>query len=347
MRLVDPPQVKIYESWDPFPDFFYEDHQGWIVPGIDKIQRLADNYDYIIANCSTEHWGCERDHPLVARLHDLFTEHFGKDFVCLCHDPDDQLLRPRIMYFPFWACAIPKPISWRGKDWVTVHPAYVACPIRKYLFSNLNHAARDFRIANWLWLRQKPYADKCLITMHSDARASHDYDGHFALTAAESLTWQQLKPGLPAVISDGFTARFDLRHPALCDTYLHVVSESTIKDKIFLTEKTWQPIFAGQLFIIWGNPGIISHLRDLEVDVFDDLVNHEYDLITDHRTRLTYIHQELDRLASMNWPEIYRATVQRRQNNADGFASGMFISKYVNRLKQLLPEGTPLHVSRC
>jgi hypothetical protein len=329
VRIIDPPDARIFESWDPYPDFFHKDHQGWVVPCIDKISSLAHNYDFVIANCSTEHWGSERDFPLVARLHDLLAEHYAKDFVCLCHEPSDETLRDHIVYFPFFA--------WR-KIWQPVDPAQVKNPHRKHLLSNLNHAARDFRVANYLKLKAKPWADQCLITMHNIIQENHDYDGHMALTPQENTAWQDLRPRLPSEISDAFGWTFDFAHPAFADTYLHVVSETTIHHKIFLTEKTWQTIAAGQLFVIWGNSGIVTHLRDLGVDVFDDIIDHAYDAVTDHRNRLEYIHRELDRLAALDWTEIYRATTMRRQKNSDDFVSGRFVSKYVDRLKSKFPE---------
>jgi hypothetical protein len=330
VRIIDPPHAKIFESWNPYLDFFHRDHQGWVVPHIDKIRSLADKCDFVIANCSTEHWGSERDFPLVARLHDLLVQHYAKDFVCLCHEPSDEKLRAGILYFPFFA--------WH-KAWQPVDPAQVTNCDRNYLFSNLNHWARDFRIVNYLKLKARPWADQCLITMHNVIQENHDYDGHMALTEQENTEWQNVRSRLRGEISDKFALTFDFTHPAFTNTYLHVVSETTIKDKIFLTEKTWQTIAAGQLFVIWGNSGIISHLRDLGVDVFDDIVDHAYDDVPDHRNRLEYIHKELDRLATLNWSDIYRTTIKRRQRNANDFVSGLFVSKYVDRLKLILPEG--------
>jgi len=329
VRIVDPPQPRIFESWSPYTDFFHQDQRGWTVPHVDKIKNLAVSFDFVLANCSTEHWGSERDFPLVARLHDLLAEHYAKDFVCLCHDPSDQELRSGIMYFPFYA--------WR-QLWNPVDPVRIAKADRHYLFSNLNHRARDFRIANYLWWQQQAYRDRCFISLY-DAVQDHDYDGHFALTEAESVAWQQIRPQLSDTISDGFGEIFDCTHPAFADTYLHVVSETTVKDKIFITEKTWQTILAGQLFTVWGNAGTVSHLRDLGVDVFDDIINHDYDAINDHRNRLDQLHQELDRLSELDWSEIYALTHQRRLNNAKKFAAGTFISAHLDKLKQKLPKG--------
>jgi hypothetical protein len=330
MRIIDPSIAGVFESWEPYKDFFYTDHRGWAMPDTDKIKSLADAYDFVVANCSTEHWGSERDFPLVVRVHDILADHFNTGFVCLCHDPSDEDLRPGILYFSFFA--------WR-KQWRLVDPNRISISDRTYLFSNLNLIARDFRIANYLCWQQQPYAAKSLISMHNVTEDHHDYDGHFGLTDEELSDWQQTLPTLPSKICDGFNLLFDVYHPAFRDSYLHLVSESTIKDKIFLTEKTWQPILAGQLFMVWGNPGIITHLRNLGVDVFDDIIDHEYDTISDHRTRLQYIHKELNRLSLLNWQQIYRDTNKRRQDNSDSFVTGKFIAKVVDKLKLRLPPG--------
>ena len=336
MRIVDPPDARVFESWTPFEDFFYQDNRGGIVSDIEKIQSLSTRYDFVIVNCSTEHWGSERDYPLAARIHDLLTEYYAKDFVCLCHDPSDETLRSYIMYFPFYAWR--KTLS-QQKVRLLPDPVMIANMNRTYLFSNLNHIARDFRIANWLQLQEKLYARRCLFTMHDSVKEQHDYDGHFALTSQEKLAWQQNRSRLPCNVSDGFGIHFNFTHPAFADTYLHIVSETTCKDKIFITEKTWLPIYAGQLFMVWGNSGIIAHLRDLGVDVFDDIINHEYDAVIDHRARLLCIHEELDRLSLLDWHDIYRSTVNRRQTNADKFTTGVFISDYMDRLKRRLHKG--------
>lgn len=329
MKIINPSNARIFESWDPYVDFFYQDHRGWILPDTNKIRSLAQHHDFVLANCSTEHWGSVRDFPLVARLHDILSEHFAKDFVCLCHDPTDVALRDRILYFPFFA--------WRGRGRVCAEDQ-ITRSSRHYVFSNLNFAARDFRIASYLALRTKPYADKCCVTLHNRTQ-THDYDGHFRLNPAESVAWHEICSTLPLVPEDDHPKVFGFMHPAFRDSYVHLVSESTIRDKIFLTEKTWQTIAAGQIFMIWGNAGIVAHLRDLGVDVFDDIVDHAYDSQTDHRARFDMIQLELDRLACLDWPTIYQHTAQRRLLNAHNFANQDFVKIHTDELRQRLPAG--------
>jgi len=330
-RITNNHCVGVYESTKPFQDLFCENSQGWIVPNIDKIKGFNDLFDFVLVNCSTEHWGSERDFPLIVRIHDTLEQYLSRKFLCVSHDPSDENLRSGIRYFPFF--------GWR-RPLLPVDTAVITRCSRRYLFSNLNRVARDFRIANYLMMRSKPYFDRCLVTFYRHFQNHNDYDGHFALDAGEQQAWHEISPQLDQDVTDQFGVIYDMHHPAFFDSYVHLVSETTIKDKIFITEKTWQTVMAGQLFVVWGNSGIVSHLRDLGVDVFDDIIDHAYDAISDARQRLHGIHAELDRLSKMDWSEIYKNTLDRRMLNSRRFTQGEFVADHVARLRMLLPPGS-------
>ena len=332
MFLIKPPQEKkIFETYRPFDDLFIT-NKGQIVPDHDKIKHLSETYDFILINCSTEHWGSVRDFPLTLRMSELLVEHNCKGFVCLSHDPSDELLHQKIMYFPFYA-RLAK--IWPSKS---TNRLTIAQKQRTYFLSNLNYFARDFRIANYLMLLDKSYADRVFLTMHNQQQLNHDYDGHFSLTEEEICRWKHLQRQ-PTSFSDHYNVFFGLDHPAFSDSYLHLVSESTVKDKLFVTEKTWKPIAACQLFLIWGNSGIIQLIRDMGVDVFDDVIDHSYDVETDHRLRLNKIHHELDRLSELDWQHLNKLTVDRRIENSQKFYKGVFIDPYLQKLSFKLPPG--------
>ena len=327
MRLINPPHNTIFETFQPVDGLFTTNSQGCIVPDDEKIDDLRKRYDFFLINCSTEHWGSERDYPITARICDILLEHKCQNFVVLVHDPDDEKLRSQIMYFPFFA--------WQGKSRVNN-----IIPIknkRTYFLSNLSRFARDFRIANYLMLLEKPYINRCLVRLYNMIQTNHDYYGHFDLTTKEINQWKKIQPTLPTKVSDGFKIVWHLDHLAFSDTYLHLVSESTSKNKIFLTEKTWQPIAAGQLFLVWGNTSIIRHLRTLGVDTFDDIIDHSYDLEINPRTRLEKIHREIDRLSDLDFEIIYENTQDRRMENLRKFVQGIFVAPYIKKLIDRLP----------
>jgi hypothetical protein len=124
--------------------------------------------------------------------------------------------------------------------------------------------------------------------------------------------------------------------PANTDAYIHLVTETTVIPKIFVSEKTWKPIAAGQLFLIFGNPGIVSYLRNCGVDVFDDIVDHSYDSIVDWQCRLHAIHDQIAYLLNQNLKDIYITTSKRRTENTKKFFAGEFDNQYKQTLLQCI-----------
>jgi hypothetical protein len=64
---------------------------------------------------------------------------------------------------------------------------------------------------------------------------------------------------------------------------VNIVTE-TIYDNVtgIITEKTMLAMASRQIPIIIGYRGIVQHLRELGFDMFDDIVNHSYDLLPDN-----------------------------------------------------------------
>ena len=68
------------------------------------------------------------------------------------------------------------------------------------------------------------------------------------------------------------------------------------KSTLFQTEKAYKPVMYGQIPIIMGPPYIIQLMRNLKYDMFDDIVDHSYDQITDSIKRFNAIMAEVERL---------------------------------------------------
>lgn len=100
------------------------------------------------------------------------------------------------------------------------------------------------------------------------------------------------------------------------DCYIDYVTENSVNQE-FITEKTWKPIFSGQLFLILGSKGIIAYLRKIGIDTFDDIIDHSYDQVEDLRTKISMIHQQLDRLMTSDLDTIWDNTYERRKKNLE------------------------------
>ena len=71
----------------------------------------------------------------------------------------------------------------------------------------------------------------------------------------------------------------DLR-PKYLNSFVEIVNESLYSTVEFmLTEKTIQSFYGYNFPIIFSGVGVIKHLRDLGLDMFDDIINHSYDKI--------------------------------------------------------------------
>lgn len=116
-------------------------------------------------------------------------------------------------------------------------------------------------------------------------------------------------------------------------SYIDVVTETSHNLMRFMTEKSVKPFYNLQLPIILGYNGIIQHLRDLGFDMFDDIINHSYDLIdsgvtvydggykihsvynTIAKEKSKLIVNELQRLSKLDFHSIYLDLKERLIHN--------------------------------
>jgi hypothetical protein len=79
-------------------------------------------------------------------------------------------------------------------------------------------------------------------------------------------------------------------NPAWYDqTYFSIVAESgvhpTTLHPVLITEKTYKPIAYRHPFVVYGDPGTLSRLRELGFETFNNLFDESYDTITNSRQR--------------------------------------------------------------
>jgi hypothetical protein len=98
-------------------------------------------------------------------------------------------------------------------------------------------------------------------------------------------------------------------------SYLNIVTEARCDDIGYLTEKTYKPLRAGQLFLIQGPPGTIAYLRSQGFDTFDDLLDHDkYDNELDWKKRTDLMLSVLDKAYS-HIEDYFLSTIERRLKN--------------------------------
>jgi hypothetical protein len=94
-------------------------------------------------------------------------------------------------------------------------------------------------------------------------------------------------------------------------TFVNIVTETLIeKDVVFITEKTYKPIYACQPFIIVGNAYTIKKMKELGYKTFDKWWDESYDDELELETRMIAITKVLEEIA--NW-DLEKCTLIRKE----------------------------------
>jgi hypothetical protein len=86
--------------------------------------------------------------------------------------------------------------------------------------------------------------------------------------------------------------------PTYMESYFNIVTESEYSsDTIHISEKSFKPFVTYQFPLILASPKHIKAIRKrYGFDFFDDVIDHSYDLETDHRERLFKFVKEIKRI---------------------------------------------------
>ena len=298
----------------------------------DKISKLKDN-KLVIADFSSEHYGIHGlDHVYSA------LEQQGINFLLLTHDPNDHQRFDRMLFYPHY-------YHWSRKNFITSNSESFD---KTYKWSCLNGNPRNHRIYNYFYAHHRPYFKDAYFTFYNTDVTRVD---DVALDDEIITFWNKIKPTLKlrdSILTEKLSGHkitspdaqwnpdSQCYLPANSDSYVHLVTETTVILKMFVSEKTWKPIASGQLFLIFSNPGTVNYLRNQGVDVFDDIIDHSYDSNADWQSRLHQIHQQLELLIAQDLKKLYINTQSRRQANIEKFFSGAFDQKYIQTIQQCI-----------
>lgn len=306
-KHLDRPDVFYFTNASTAGIFDYVD--GQIVVHHDQVARLKQ-YQLVVANLSTELWS-----DTIKLVYDIL-EQGQVNFILLSHDIRDHLARPRMVFHPNWYYVAMDTLLDQG----------IGSNNRQYLASCLNAKARPHRIYNYIQLRNKPYFKDCCISF-SNKEIVRNND--VVIDSHTQVQWEMIKDSLCANVFEADFAGPTINIPAFTDAYINLVAETHVIPGLFVTEKTWKAVAAGQFFLIVGSAGTVAYLRDQGVDTFDDLIDHKYyDNEPDWRLRIDRVHQLLDSLVTQDLPELYRQTYARRLANQQKFFKGEFDKNY-------------------
>jgi hypothetical protein len=215
------------------------------------------------------------------------------------------------IFYPYWIVNYPK-------AYYIKEPSISDSNFKKYLYSCLNYNIRLNRIANLVKFHQSSYWNKSFITFTDKEPSDKEKfagTNNFISTDDYLYFINYLKPLLPISMSGSSTDLLDYNNPAFLDTYVNIAVE-TFTESEFITEKSLKPILAEQMFVILGCKNNVKILKDLGLDIYDDIIDHDrYQIYDKFYDRLIGLHQLLNEMQHWDWQTIYQQTQIRRKNN--------------------------------
>ena len=217
-------------------------------------------------------------------------------------------------------------IKWSGMDnwfWSMMYDRYKNNKFnfdhsqKKFDFFYLNKVEREHRKKLFDLIEKNNLLDNSLFSfIKRDIRLDQKYE----------LPWVDAK-NYPLYGYDRDIFELPYNHSTV-----NIVSESTVlKNEIFVTEKIWKPILAGQIFVVHSWPYYLKHLKKLGFKTFGDYFDESYDECEDNDQRMQKIVDLCRQLKKQDPLELYNCTNDIRKHNAKHFFNREWLSKSVNK----------------
>lgn len=114
-------------------------------------------------------------------------------------------------------------------------------------------------------------------------------------------------------------------HPAFSDTYLNIVTESAVNCS-FLSEKSFKPLAAGQLFLQVGGQQNVAAIKSLGFETYDQAFDqHNYLGLESYIDRIDKMFLTIEQIESIE--ELYFRNLQQLKFNQEFALSDSFLKK--------------------
>lgn len=220
-----------------------------------------------------------------------------------------KIYQTKGFFFPYWEKHLVQSYIYNNKN--------IDDQIENRLFNQLNlDLACPYYIVN-LNRRLRPH--RTLVTLYNSIKWSDKILWSYTEANSQKMSrlWGYLEDekiksistyinGLPKIIDVASDVNDVDINILQFRAYFNLVTETTFfeKDTLFVSEKVYKPILLGQPFVVVGNSGILSLLKEQGYETFSPYINEDYDKIIDPSIRLKAILKEIDRLCNMSEHEI-------------------------------------------
>ena len=168
-----------------------------------------------------------------------------------------------------------------------------------------------------------PEKIKALVITGSSGLYESAMGGGYTKRSDYEVDEKWFKPNTPEINVEGLPVWMRVPEKELTfeNSYVNIVTESAYINSDFIvhiTEKSFRPFYHYQLPIFVASHHHIGHLKETYgFDMFDDIIDHSYDDVINHRDRLFKIVDEIKRLNGKKEEikEFYKNNYERFEKN--------------------------------
>lgn len=208
---------------------------------------------------------------------------------------------------------------------------------REYIANCLNNITRPHRVLNLIELQKQPYYSDVFVSYLNKTYDNTEMEHYGELTDEEKVAYESMSlPICPA--ESGDASLFSSQHSANAlpyqNSYMSIVTETTMNTGLF-TEKTIKPIAAKQFMTILGGQYSMRTLKQMGIDIFDDIFDHQqYDTEPDWRLRIQQHYEVIKPYMSLiEMRNLYETNKHRLEKNAAYIQSPAFIEHFMGVIK--------------
>lgn len=128
--------------------------------------------------------------------------------------------------------------------------------------------------------------------------------------------------------------------PKYHTSYTELITETSYNELSFnVTEKIANSIYGKNFPLVVSSPGYVDFLRNMGIDVFDDIVNHAYDTETDKTKRIhRLINDNLELLSTNKGKLLWEQNEHRFNENIDHLQNtfyDLYTARYWNQMERI------------
>lgn len=189
-------------------------------------------------------------------------------------------------------------------------------------FTSMNGRSHKWRCMFMDYMAKYNLIDKGYVSWHNVENWDYDYKFKYWTPKKMSFDrrWRKSADGLLDILFPPEEFKTSL---------FSVISESNV-DCLFVTEKTFIPIFHKRPFIVYGPPNFQKYLKSKGYQLFDEIIDYSFDEIDDNEVRADMMMQQVEKICNHDIYELKSRLQPKVEHNFRNMMNDVVSRKHIH-----------------